>query len=178
MSEYELSADILEEADQKDLVGFSCGDTDYGRASTQWITGSDVFDSIKRGTNVWLYRNQAGDVIGFGSIGPIRWRWPLPDGSYTNLLIIPMLGIDERYHGQPPDVQWRYSHQILNHLIYEARSPASESSHPIEWLLLMVHPDNQRAIRLYEQFDFKLIPDVTRGAGYVVMKHRLNDAED
>ena len=174
MSEHQLTADIFTEADQEDLVGFSCGDSDVGRACTQWILGSDVLDSMLRGTTVWLYRNQAEEVVGFGSLGPIRWRWPLPDGSYTNLLIIPMLGIDERFQGQPLDEEWRYSHQVMNHLVYAALQMSSEAKKPIEWLLLLVHPENHRAIKLYENFDFLLIPDVTRGpAEHVVMRHRL-----
>ena len=129
---------------------------------------------MQRGTTAWLYRNQAEEVVGFGSLGPIRWRWPLPDGSYANLLIIPMLGIDERFHGKPPEEEWRYSRQIMNHLVYEARQMSAGAKKPIEWLLLLVHSDNERAIKLYEKFDFVLIPDVTRGpAGHLVMKHRL-----
>ena len=174
MSEHQLTADLFTEADQGDLVGFSCGDSDVGRASTQWILGSDVLDSMLRGTTVWLYHNQVEEVVGFGSLGPIRWRWPLPDGGYQNLLIIPMLGIDERFQGEPPDEEWRYSHQIMNHLIYEGHQMSSAAQKPFDWLLLLVHPDNERAIKLYEKFDFALIPDVTRGpAEHRVMKHRL-----
>jgi hypothetical protein len=103
VSEHQLSAELFTEADQQELVGFSCGDSVVGKACTEWIRGSDVLDSMQRGSGVWLYRNPAGDVVGFGSLGPIRWRWPLPDGDYAKLVIIPMLGIDERFQGQPPD---------------------------------------------------------------------------
>lgn len=89
MNEYQLYADEFTEADQAKLVGFSCGDTTSGRYCTQWIRGSDVVDSIKQGTKVWLYRNEADRIIGYGSIGPIRWRWPPPDGKYTNLFTSP-----------------------------------------------------------------------------------------
>ena len=45
---------------------------------------------------------------------------------------------------------------------------------PAEWLLLLVHPENERAIKLYEELDFVMIPDVRRGAANsCVMKHRL-----
>ncbi len=174
MTEYELSAEFFTEADRGDLIGFSCGESVAGKACTEWIQGSDVVDSMKRGTVVWIYRNEADEVVGFGSLGPARWRWPPPNGNFTNLAIIPMLGIDERFQGQPADKQWRYSHQIMNHLIYEAHELSVHAKKPLEWLLLLVLPGNERAIKLYEQFDFELIPNVTRGqAGSRVMKHRL-----
>lgn len=176
MSEYQLSADLFTEADQEHLVGFSCGDSVVSKACTEWISGSDVLDSMQRGSGVWLYRNPVDEIVGFGSLGPVRWRWPLPDGDHTNLVIIPMLGIAERFQGQPKEKEWRYSHQIMNHLIYQAHAFSEAQKKPVEWLLLLVHPENHRAIHLYEEFDFVIVPDVKRGAtGSCVMKHRLAD---
>lgn len=175
MSEFQLFVDEFTEAVQDSLVGFSCGETTQGRYCTQWILGSDVLDSMKKGTKVWLFRKGDGEVVGYGSLGIVRWRWPLPDGDHTNNLYIPMLGIDKRFHGQPADREWRYSHQIVKHLIGVAEVFNQQSPKPVDWLLLMVAPDNQGAIRLYEQFGFELIPDVTRGPGHCVMKHRLSD---
>ncbi len=176
-SEYQLTADFFTEADQKELVGFSCGDSVVAKTCDEWIKGADVLGSMTRWkTLVWLYRNTAEQIVGFGSVGKCRWQWPLPDGEHTNLVLIPMLGIDAQFQGEPPDKEWRYSHQIMNHLMFEAHQIAAAASKPIEWLLLLVHPDNQRAIKLYEAFDFEVIPNVTRGpAGSYVMKHRLAD---
>ena len=174
MSKHQLSADLFTEADQQQLASFSCGDTVVGRACTEWIRGSDVLDSMQRGSGVWLYRNSDDEIVGFGSLGPIRWRWPLPDVDYAKLAIIPMLGIDERFQGQPPGKEWRYSRQIMNHLIYEAHVFSAMQKKPVEWLLLLVHPENKPAIKLYEELDFVMIPDVRRGAANsCVMKHRL-----
>lgn len=173
MSEFQLYADEFTEADQEDLVGFSCGDSLQGKYCTQWIIGSDVLDSMKRGTKVWLFRNREGQVVGYASLGLVRWRWPLPDGQYTKNLYIPMLGIDQRFQGEPSDPEWRYSHQIMNHLIAAAYAASQQLDEPVDWLLLMVAPDNQAAIRLYEKFDFELIPNVIRGPGLTVMKHFL-----
>jgi ribosomal protein S18 acetylase RimI-like enzyme len=39
-----------------------------------------------------------------------------------------------------------------------------------QWLVLMVHRDNARAIRFYEQCGFELIPDVVRRNDHLVMK--------
>lgn len=65
MDEYELFADEWNEADQGDLVGFSCGDSTSGRLCTEWISGSGVLDSLKRKTKVWIYRNQTENVVGY-----------------------------------------------------------------------------------------------------------------
>jgi hypothetical protein len=178
MDEFELVADEFTEADQGDLVGFSCGDSMSGRFCSEWISGSGVFDSLKRKTKVWIYRNQTEIVIGYSSVGFVKWHWPLPDGDYTTVLYIPMIGIDQRYHGQPPEKEWRYSHQIMNHLILSCHQlnrerENRERKHPVEWLTLKVLPDNAGAIRLYKQFDFELIQNIEQNHGLRVMKHRL-----
>lgn len=173
MDEFELVADEFTEADQEDLVGFSCGDSMSGRLCTEWISGSGVFDSLKRKTKVWIYRNQTDNVVGYSSVGFVKWRWPLPDGDYTTVLYIPMVGIDQKYHGQPPEKEWRYSHQIMNHLISSCQQLNRERKHPVEWLTLKVLPDNAGAIRLYNQFDFELIENIEQNHGLRVMKHRL-----
>jgi len=173
MDEYELIADEFTEADQGDLVGFCCGDSISGRLCTEWISGSGVFDSIKRKTKVWIYRNQTDRVIRYSSVGFVKWRWPLPDGNYTTVLYIPMIGIDQRYHGQPPAKEWRYSHQMMNHLIYSCHQMNEERENPVEWLTLKVLPGNSGAIRLYNQFGFELIENVEQNHGLRVMKHRL-----
>jgi hypothetical protein len=118
---YQLYADELTEDDRSELLNLNCGEDPWSRAATEWMLGSEVWDSIERhGTRVWLYQNDKDVIVGFGSRGVTRRRWPPPDGSYSNLLIIPMLGIDHRFQGQPPDPQRRFSSQILSHLRFEA----------------------------------------------------------
>jgi ribosomal protein S18 acetylase RimI-like enzyme len=85
-----------------------------------------------------------------------------------------MLGIDKRYRGQPADTEWRYSRQVMSHLIAEAYQIVSDwSGDPgkaPQWLVLQVHKENVRAIRFYEQCGFELIPKVVRSPGHMVMK--------
>jgi hypothetical protein len=164
---YQLYSDELTESDLPDLMDFDCGREPWARAATEWLLGSEVWQSIeKRATKVWLYRTAADVVVGFGSLGMTRRRWPPPDGGYANLLIIPMLGMDYRFHGQPPDPVRRYSNQILSHLRYEAKRLLAEhlaASHGMLPLLaLYVHKDNRAAIRLYEKFGFAAEPNVSR----------------
>ena len=104
---HQLYAVEFTEAGQARLAGFSCGDEAWARHVTEWVLGSDVLESMKRGTRVWLFENAAGDVVGFGSIGTSVWRWPPPDGARTTIVLIPMLGLDARFRGQPADPEWR-----------------------------------------------------------------------
>lgn len=162
------------EADQVRLAGFSCGDEEWSKLVTEWVLGSDVLDSLKRGSRVWLFETEAGAIIGFGSVGTSVWRWPPPDGAKTTIVLIPMLGIDARYRGRPTDPEWRYSRQVMAHLISEGeqinRNWTGNTSERPEWLALMVRRDNARAIKLYEQFGFELISGVVRRNNHVVMK--------
>ena len=119
---HQLYAVEFHEADQARLVGFSCGNEIWSKHVSEWILGSDVFSSMKRGTRIWLFENAEGEILGFGSLGTSTWRWPPPDGKRTTIVLIPMLGIDARYHGQPTDPQWRYSRQMMSHLLAEAKS--------------------------------------------------------
>jgi hypothetical protein len=96
---HQLYAIEFTEADQARLAGFSCRVEAWSPSAAEWIRGSDVLDSMKRGTRVWLFENVAGEIVGFGSVGPARWRWPPPDGAYAPILLIPVLGLDTRFQG-------------------------------------------------------------------------------
>jgi ribosomal protein S18 acetylase RimI-like enzyme len=168
----QLYAIAFTQADQLRLVGFSCGNDLWSRYAAEWIRGSDVLDSMKKGTRVWIFETAAGEIVGFGSVGRARWRWPLPDGVYTSILLIPMLGLGTCFQGQPPDPQWRFARQIMSHLIHEAREMSREAASGVraEWLVLMVHRDNRRAINFYQKCGFDLIPNVVRHEDHLVMK--------
>jgi ribosomal protein S18 acetylase RimI-like enzyme len=176
---HQLYAVQFTEPDQARMAGFSCGEEAWSAHVTEWILGSDVLESMKRGTRVWLFETAGGDVVGFGSVGTSLWKWPPPDGARTTIVLIPMLGIDARFRGEPPDPEWRYSRQIMGHLLAECRqvvsdSPDDPAAKP-EWVVLMVHRDNARAIHLYEQCGFELIPGVERRNGHLVMKLWIGD---
>jgi ribosomal protein S18 acetylase RimI-like enzyme len=176
---HQLYAIDFTEADQARLVGFSCGDEPWSKHVTEWILGSDVLESMKRGTRVWLFETAQAEIVGFGSVGTSVWQWPPPKGERTTIVLIPMLGVDARFRGQPPDPDWRYSRQLMAHLIAEGQRVAREWSGDAEkepnWLVLMVHQDNARAIHFYEQCGFELIPDVLRRQNHRVMKLWIGD---
>jgi len=141
---------------------FDCGesaDQPWVQAVNDWITGRSADDcaalDIKnRRCKVFLYRNQAGDLIGFGSLGKTKAQWPMPDGPKIPVAIIPWIGLDKRYHGQPKgqdadgNEEIRYSDQIVADLVYEAKN------YNVEALFLFVDPRNTGAIRLYSRNGF------------------------
>ena len=166
---HELYADELTKEDVADLAAnFNCcGDNTapWALAANEWILGSDKWESINRGSRVWLYRTEQGMLVGFGSLGKTRRRWPPPNGGYKNILIIPQLGIDYRCQGKPAGYQ-KFSHQIMSHLIHEAeelyRDDIAATRTTLNLLTLFVHEENRRAIRLYENFGFVAEPAAAR----------------
>lgn len=175
----ELFADPFTDADQSEMAGLHCGDEPWARAATAWITGSDVLDSIRNyGTRAWIYRDSNDAIVGFGSLGPSQRRWPPPDGGYTRMLMIPQLGIDAKFRGKPPDPIWRYSHQIMEHLLAEANDWAEDirktkpARKHVELLMLFVHRDNVAAQRLYEKYEFVALPHF-ESKDHIVMSQRL-----
>lgn len=139
---------------QRGLADFDCGTEPWAQDATAWIKGEgpgSVLDDLKRGCAVWLYGTPQDGVVGFGSLAASRWRWPNEKDQPSTISIIPMLGIDRRFRGQPhgPDER-RFSDQILDHLILEAMRCPDRA--PL--LGLFVHPDNLAAIRVYERAGF------------------------
>ena len=176
--EHQLFADVFSPADQSEMAGLHCGDSPWSRAAAEWIKGSDVCDSIeKHQTRVWVFRNASDDIVGFGSLAATRWkRWPPPDGPRSRLLYIPQLGIDSRFHGKPDDPEWRFSNQIMDHLIHEARELALEihdtkpASKHVDLLFLKVHKDNIAAKKVYERFEFERLPAFEENSLYVMSR--------
>lgn len=118
----QLYVDTFNEAAQHSLGGFCCGPEPWAREATAWLKGSDSIESMEsRKTEVWLYYTEGDELVGFGSLGTTRRRWPPPQGTHENLLILPMLGIDFRFRGKPQDSESRFSNQIMRDLIAKAR---------------------------------------------------------
>lgn len=131
---------------------FDCGSESYQSELAGWLQ-NEAQEAITRGTRVWLYVNQAGAIVGFGSLGPTNWRYPDPASKRTGVVLIPALAIRREFWRKPDNVdsQERYSSQILRHLVDEASAwPGSPPA-----VGLYVHPENQAAIKLYERFQFR-----------------------
>lgn len=177
-----LFADEFTPADQPFLAGLHCGDEPWSRAATEWITGSDVLESIaNHETRVWVYRHTEADdsIVGFSSLSATGWqKWPPPSGKRSRLLYIPQLGLDQQYRGFPPSTDWRYSNQIMEHLIGQAKLLACQirnnkpAKKHVNLLTLKVHRENQAARKVYQRYGFELLAGFEDNAHFV-MQHPL-----
>jgi hypothetical protein len=152
------------------IDGFDCRE-DRGRDATFWEQEVNLWLSAdpamregalyrirKKDCKVWLYFNQATELIGYGSLGKAKWpdpgmNPPIPDLPMVPISLIPSVGIQTPYHGGPAGAAYadKYSTQILNHLVFEARKKLGERQ---PFLGLYVHPQNHRAIACYRRYGF------------------------
>jgi ribosomal protein S18 acetylase RimI-like enzyme len=158
-------------ADLPLVAGFSCGAQPWEIAMAEWIKAppTALFGNSSHETSVWLYFHPDGRVVGFGSLGTARWTSPYPDGPWMDLSIIPALAIQTEFQhlsrGVSEDDNPNFSHQILGDLLGRALLQ------PPDFIVLCVHRDNDKAIRLYQRFGFKDIPGPT--SPYKRMQRRL-----
>jgi GNAT superfamily N-acetyltransferase len=131
---------------------FDCGDAAYRRELADWIR-NDAVPAMEQGTKVWLYINEANEIVGYGSLGVTRWKYPDAQSTRVELVLIPAVALRKEFWGKPEGVERdeRYSSQILRHLIDEAQDWPGE----MPAVGLFVHPDNVAAIKLYERFQFR-----------------------
>jgi ribosomal protein S18 acetylase RimI-like enzyme len=149
-------------ADLLDIVQvFDCGSDEWAVPLNHWIKAgphvnngaiaqmSAAAEQGKR-LDVWLHANEAGELVGYSSLGETNWRWPNPKDPRVPLSIIPCLAIDKRFH-RKPDTPPRYSKQIMDHLVDEAQQQAARR--PL--IGLCVDPRNTAAIRYYLREGFQ-----------------------
>jgi ribosomal protein S18 acetylase RimI-like enzyme len=107
---------------------------------------------MQLGTRVWIYRLEDGTTVGFGSLGKTRWTWPEgEEPANPELSIIPALAIAMAFQGGPQaGTGERFSTQIMDHLVAEAYRDDTD------YLVLEVHCQNARALKLYESYSFTM----------------------
>jgi len=98
--------------------------------------------------------------VGFGALGKTKWNWPTPSDKRVAVALIPSVGIQSQFKGQPVGPpEERYSSQIMLDLIAEARG--IPDMNPL--IALFVHPDDLPAIRLYKRIGFQDFHQRTKG---------------
>jgi len=135
-----------------EVAEFDCGDEPYQKELATWLQ-KEAVSALGRGTKVWLYINEANEIVGYGSLGQTRWKYPEADSPKSALVIIPAVAVRRSFWGKPDGrKEDRYSSQIMQHLIGEALTwPGS-----LPALGLFLHTDNQAALHLYQRFGFRV----------------------
>jgi hypothetical protein len=108
----------------------------------------------QRGTKVWLFETEDGQVAGIGSLGRCRRRWPPPHGDHKNLLLIPMLAVAQPFREDKRPHEGRVSTRIFQHILAEAEAliasrKTDDRSSLLPRLLVYVHEANDRALRFW-----------------------------
>lgn len=91
------------------------------------------------------------EVVGYGSLGSHRWRYPNPKKSDPlPIQIIPLFGIDKRFHGFPPGspAPERFASRVFEDLLTKAIARVTTHG---DLLGLLVDRRNVRAARFYER---------------------------
>ncbi len=63
-----------------DVQSFYCGDATWDKEAAEWLNGRPetiadcAANRVSQGTEVWLYRNTARELVAFGSLGKTKWR--------------------------------------------------------------------------------------------------------
>lgn len=140
-------------ADTLDFMrDFDYGDEPYQRELANWIV-EEATEAIARGTKVWLYRNSADVIVGYGSLGQTNWRYPEASSKRVAVPVIPAVALRRQFWGQPAtgNRDERYSSQIVADLLRRALAWPGD----LPAVGLYVHPENVGAILLYERFEFR-----------------------
>ena len=143
---------------------FHCGDTLCGINAAKWLKGNPSVTKDcglsameKFGTDVWLYKTDERELVGFASLGPNKWHVPNSDSPRKRVSVIPWLGIEPRFRQKPEGapIEERYASLILDDLIAEAESHEDRD----RFICLCVHRANIGAIKLYKRFGFWTMKD-------------------
>jgi ribosomal protein S18 acetylase RimI-like enzyme len=169
--------------DLPEVQGLNCGPNRWDQEVANWIKtrsgDSSVLEDMRRfGIEVWLYRTDEGELVGFSSLGENTWSFPLPKGPKHRISYIPFIGVEARFQGEPRDVARddKYAYQILDDLIeYAAEKTAARPDlYPV--IGLSVDQQNNRAIRFYLNRGFvdARSPREDRTTGVVFARMFLN----
>lgn len=134
---------------------FHFGAAPYEVELRTWLL-RDAEREIAEGVRVWLYVDESGEAVGYGSLAKAVWPYPPHEPDQLPLAIIPALGLRVEYHGCPVGSAFdaRYAKQMMDHLLDEAaRLPDVEQR-----VGLFVHPDNGRAAAFYRKCGFQRLP--------------------
>lgn len=129
------------------VLAFDCGDEEWEREVSDWLKApkgqNGAVDDLLRGTKVWLYLTAVGELVGVGSLGEGKLKWPKSKSDPIPTSVIPGLGVDKGHRGG------KYGGAILSDLLASALDVATKR----RLLVLYVHELNP-ALGVYLKFNF------------------------
>jgi ribosomal protein S18 acetylase RimI-like enzyme len=167
-----------------EVQNFTCGQERWNVEVATWIKSSSGANSVledirDRGVEVWLFRTEEGELVGFSSLGENTWSFPLPKGPKHRISYIPFIGVHERFQGEPADADRddKFAYQILDDLIEYAAAKTAKAQERLHHVIgLSVDEDNTRAIRFYANRGFvdAKSPRKDKSTGVTYMRMFLN----
>ena len=154
---------------------FDCGSDPWDIEVADWIQSrageNSVLEDMRQfGTEVWLHRNEEGQLVGYSSLGQTKYTWPVGTKKKETVNVIPFIGVQKQFQGEPRDAENqndKYAYQILDELLFYASSKTTR----FPLIALSVDDRNTRAIKFYRRRGFEdlKIPRVVEGVTYMRM---------
>jgi hypothetical protein len=161
----------LNRADLGLVACFYCGAEDWETDVSDWIKDASIegaaYAHEHERCSVWLYFADDA-LVGVGSVGLSDNPWTLADGRKIRVPIIPYMGVQQRFWGQPPGTVKvnRYSRRILIDLVKQGADLPGEP----DTLVLAVEERNIRGQAFYQDMHFRPLSDKLRSGGKVYLK--------
>ena len=109
-----------------EIQAFDCGPDRWDIEVATWIKSASgdnsVIEDMKRfGTEVWLFRDDQGKLVGFSSLGQTKYTWPVGSKKKETVNVIPFVGVHKDFKGEPKEAERddKYAYQILDDLLAE-----------------------------------------------------------
>jgi ribosomal protein S18 acetylase RimI-like enzyme len=158
-----------------EVQAFDCGGNPWDIEVADWIKArsgdNSVLEDMKQfGTEVWLHRDEDGQLVGYSSLGQTKYTWPVGTKKKEIVSVIPFIGVQKQFQGEPRDAKDpndKYAYQILDDLLCYAAGKMDR----FPLLALSVDERNTRAIEFYWRRGFVdlKIPKVVEGVTYLRM---------
>lgn len=134
------------------VQAFDCGSEEWESEIAEWLKappgGGGAVDDLSHGNRVWLYVNEASELVGVGSLGDSAASWPKNSSPKLAATCITWLAVHARHRGKG------YGQRILDHLLGEARRRADQ----FPLVVLYVHTSNTQAARWYAKPENNFVP--------------------
>jgi ribosomal protein S18 acetylase RimI-like enzyme len=144
--------------DLPEVQNFTCGRKPWEVEVAVWIKSrsgdNSVLEDIEQfGTEVWLYRAEEGELVGYASLGANKWSVPMPQGPKQIISYIPFVGVHQTFQGEPKEAgrDDKFAYQILDDLIEHAAGKRDRQP----YIGLSVDRRNDRAIKFYQYRGFE-----------------------